>query len=90
MYTCGSEGPRILGIGLKHHKVPVSYAKYLQVLRILGVNAVLRTFALPFRHCTQATATAWRRFRLSGVGRRCPGSSEAGAILCHRSEGSMP
>jgi hypothetical protein len=51
---------------------------------------VARTLDFPFRHCTQATATACRFLRLSGAGRRCPGSSEAGAMLCHRSESSMP
>jgi hypothetical protein len=56
----------------------------------VACNSVLRTLAFPFRHCTQATATACRFFRLSDVGRRWPGSSEAGAMLCHRSEGSMP
>ena len=30
------KGARILGIGLKHHKVPGSHAKYLQVLRIFA------------------------------------------------------
>ena len=69
-----------------------NYAKDLQMLQglVIACNLVSRTLAFPFRHCTHATATACRFFRLSDVGRRWPGSSEAGAILCHRSEGSMP
>lgn len=47
------------------------------------------TLALPVRHCIHATAIACRRFLLSGGARCWPGSSEAGAMGCHRSEGSM-
>lgn len=58
-------------------------------MTLAGCNTVLRTLAFPLRQCTQATATACLRFRRSGGARRCPGSSEAGAIFCHRSERSM-
>jgi hypothetical protein len=49
-----------------------SYAKDLQMLQgsAVACNLVLRTLAFPFRHCTHATATACRFFRLSDVARR--------------------
>ena len=53
------------------------------------MNSLELTLALPLRHCTHATATACRLFLLSGAARCSPGSSEAGAIACHRSGRSI-
>jgi hypothetical protein len=52
-------------------------------------TACRRTLAFPTRHCWHATATDRRFLLFSVLERRCPGSSVAGAMVCHRSKCSI-
>jgi hypothetical protein len=90
--ACISGKPGVLYIVLMYYIASSSYASTPRSSETHATACVtiLRTLAFPYRHCTHATATACRFFPLSGAARRCSGSSEAGAILCHRSKGSMP
>ena len=73
------KGARILGISLKHYKVPGSHAKYLQVLRIfckLGgrvdaaptyLGLAIPTLHTGYGHGLAALPPVWCRAPLSGL-----------------------